>query len=333
MTQSTTQSRKAFVEDLARKSEPFCEASVCAASYQLVTTFGLYMATTALIFQLVQQYGAWGFLLSPIGGGLVVRMFIFQHDCGHESFLPSARANDFVGLAMSIITGTPYEVWKREHAKHHAGSGNLNRRGVGDIDVLTVHEYLELPPLRQWWYRVMRNPLFLFFFFFPFYFIVLNRVPWGRGIPARQAARSIFGLDAVLAVVYGTLWYLFGWTLVLVLFLNLYIAMVIGVFLFYVQHQFEHTVWEPKETWDFKVAAVDGSSYLSLPPVGEWFTGSIGRHTLHHLKSRIPNYRLRTCYKACPEWEDINRLTLAEALKTIRYKLWDEEKQVMVGFP
>jgi omega-6 fatty acid desaturase (delta-12 desaturase) len=217
---------------------------------------------------------------------------------------------------------------------HHAGSGNLNKRGVGDIDVLTVREYQKLSPVGKLHYRIMRNPVFLLCIGGPLYFIVLNRFPWLRGVPVRQAWRNMLGLDAALLAAYGTLSLVVGWKIVALTILpGLYVAIVIGVYLFYVQHQFEHTMWESDKTWDFQVAAIYGSSYFELPRVLAWFTGDIGIHHVHHLMSRVPNYRLRECLAALPELQTLNHLTFRDTLQTFHGKLWDEDKRLLVGFP
>lgn len=334
MASITAQDRKALVKDFARRCEPFCKPDVFSALWQLITTIGLYGITTSLTMWLTQNQSSWWLLLNLVTGGLIVRLFILQHDCGHQSFLPTKRSNDIVGHLLSVFTLTPYEVWRREHNKHHAGSGNLAHRGVGDIDVLTVREYQALAPLWKYRYRIMRNPLFLLFVGGPCYFIILNRVPWLRGIPSNQAWRNIVGLDVAVAIIYGTLGMLLGWKLVAMTILpSLYIATIIGVYLFYVQHQFEHTLWDSPEKWDFKVAAVYGSSYYELPRVLAWFTGDIGIHHVHHLVSRVPNYRLRECLAALPELQTLNRLTFWDTVHTFRLRLWDEDKKCLVGFP
>ena len=327
-------SLKAQVASFARATEPFRSASVPAATFQLITTLGLYVATVALM-----MFGVWNqhwmvLFLAPLGGGLMIRLFIIQHDCGHSSFLPSKGWNDAVGRMLSVLTFTPYEVWKREHAAHHAGSSHLERRGVGDIDLLTVREYLALSKVRRVQYRALRNPLFLILIGGPIYFFVLNRFPWGRGFPAREVWRSTVGLDIALVFVYGVLSAAMGYEIVLSVFGPVaYIASGIGVWLFYIQHQFESVQWYDKSSWDFQVASVYGSSYYKLPRILAWFTGDIGIHPLHHLSSKIPNYKLRSCLKVIPGLETLNLLTFRESLRCASLKLWDEEKSCLAGYP
>jgi acyl-lipid omega-6 desaturase (Delta-12 desaturase) len=303
------------------------------AIWQLVSTLGLFALLLAAMFATVAQ-AYWATILLAIPtGGLLVRIFIIQHDCGHGSFLKGTAANSWVGRVLSILTVTPYEVWKREHAHHHATSGNLENRGIGDIDTLTLKEYQALSPLRKAWYRIYRNPFFLFGFAVPFYFMVMQRVPLGHPSSVRDAWLSCIGTNLGMLAFYGSLAYMFGvWNLLLVAVPVIHIASAIGGWLFYVQHQFEDTHWNRPPEWDVQVAGLNGSSYYALPPVLNWFTGNIGLHHIHHLNSMIPNYRLMDCLKASAELQSLNRLTLWESFKCVRYKLWDEDQRALVGF-
>jgi acyl-lipid omega-6 desaturase (Delta-12 desaturase) len=241
-----------------------------------------------------------------------------------------------IGLVCSVVTTVPFFVWRDEHDQHHAGSGNLSLRGVGDIDVLTVAEYLALSRAKRVRYRLIRNPLFLFFIGGPFYFLVLNRVPWGRKAKNCRIWPGIMGLNLALVMHVLLLNQVTGFgiiAVVLALFITTYVAAVVGTWLFYVQHQFDQTRWYEKKCWNFRVAAVSGSSFYDLPPLIRWFTGNIGMHHIHHLSTRIPNYHLVACLETVPELRTINRLTLRQSFGCARLKLWDEATERLVGYP
>jgi len=326
------------LKDRARRLAVHCAAYRGAvprqALLQLATTLGLFAVLLGCMFATVEHHYWATVLLAFPAGGLLVRLFIIQHDCGHGSFLKGRAANNLVGRFVSVLTVTPYTVWAFEHAKHHANSGNLEERGIGDIDTLTVKEYEALSPWRQRWYRLYRNPLFLFGFAVPFYFIFMQRLPHIHPLPRRgDAWNSVLGLNLAMLVFYGGLGLVFGfWNLLFVALPVIHLASAIGGWLFFVQHQFEDTHWDRPPDWDGQVAALFGSSYYVLPPVLNWFTGNIGLHHIHHLNSMIPNYRLMDCLKASPELQSLGRLTLWESFGCVRFKLWDEEAKRMVTF-
>lgn len=300
---------------------------------QLLTTVLPLIGLIAAMFATVRTSYWLTLLLAIPAGGLVVRAFIIQHDCGHGSFFSSRRLNDFTGRCMSVLTMTPYGLWRREHAQHHATSGNLDKRGAGDIDTLTVKEYLALPTFGKIRYRIYRNPLFLFGIGVPAYFLLLQRLPWIHALSARDSWRSVVGLNLALVAIYGPLIYFFGASDVLLIAVPMiHLASAAGGWLFFIQHQFEETTWEKAEGWDFQVAALLGSSFYDLPKLINWFTGNIGLHHIHHLNSMIPNYKLHACLNASPELKAINRLTLMDSFKCARLKLWDEDQQKLVGF-
>jgi omega-6 fatty acid desaturase (delta-12 desaturase) len=324
---------KASARQIAAHCARYRGAITGKAVAQIVTTALPFLAVVAVMFWLVQQAYWATLLLAFPAAGLLLRFFIIQHDCGHGSFLPTRLANDLVGRAMSVLTLTPYGLWRREHAIHHAGSGNLERRGIGDIETMTVEEYLTKSWIERLRYRIYRHPIFLFIFGVPFYFIVLQRLPWFHGLEARDAWKSVVGLNAVVVAIYGTLAYLLGIGTFAMVFLPIVvIAAATGGWLFFIQHQFEETHWEEPDNWDFQVAAIHGSSYYALPRVLQWFTGNIGLHHIHHLNSMIPNYRLQECMDALPELASINRLTVLESLKCVRLTLWDSHARRLIGF-
>lgn len=272
-------------------------------------------------------------LLALPTAGLLVRLFIIQHDCGHHAFLRSRRANDALGVFCSLFTLTPYRLWQRSHSRHHASSGDLSHRGHGDVWVLTVGEYLS----RSFWgrlqYRIYRHPLFLFVLGPSLLFVFRQRVTLGVPSNWRRERRSVHITNlGLLAIVLAA-----SCTVGLAQFLLVHgpiviLAASLGSWLFFIQHQYEHAYWEPHERWDFARAAFEGSSYYRLPRILQWFTGNIGFHHIHHLESRIPNYNLAPCYAAVPELRQATTLGLRDSLRCSRLKLWDEELQRMVPF-
>lgn len=272
-------------------------------------------------------------LLALPVAGFLVRLFIIQHDCGHGSFFRGRRANDLLGRLISIFTLTPYSYWRRSHAAHHASAGDLSRRGVGDVDTLTVREYAALPRLRRLLYRLYRNPLVVLVIGPPYLFILRHRIPFGAPLPFRDIWRSILFHDLAVLVGYGLLVAVIGIKTFLLLFLPVVLlATWAAGWLFYIQHQFENAQWDRGEDWEFHVAALRNSSYYALPRILQWFTGNIGFHHIHHLCSRIPNYRLQECLEASPQLQAVNRLSLRGSLKGVWLALWDEDKRRLVSF-
>jgi omega-6 fatty acid desaturase (delta-12 desaturase) len=302
--------------------------------FQLITTAVPFLVLLAVMATLTQGRYWLTLLLAIPSGGLLVRLFIVQHDCGHGAFFKSRAANDLLGRALCIFTLTPYSQWKASHAAHHATTGNLDRRGQGDVDTLTVREYQALTPLRKLGYRLYRSPLVMVLIGAPVYFIVLQRLPTGQTFRDRTARRSILRLNLALVVVFGLAMLAIGVGPVLGTYLPVIaIAAWIGTWLFYVQHQFEGTYYEPDDDWNFHAAALRGSSHFDLPPILQWFSGNIGLHHVHHLNSRVPNYRLQTCHDTAPELRQITRrITLRESLGCWRLHLWDEQRRLMVRF-
>lgn len=325
--------RKAEVRRLAVHCAGFRGAVPWKSWSQLANTGVPFLALAAIMLAAAETHYWLTLLLTIPAAGLLVRLFIIQHDCGHGSFLKSRPANDWLGRVLSVFTITPYDVWRRIHAVHHATSGNLTKRGFGDITTLTVDEYRNRSWLQRLLYRIYRNPLFLFGLGAPLFFLVLQRLPFGHPLEPREIWRSTVILNGAMLVVYGTLVWLVGWWSVLMTAVPIIaLASAIGAWLFFVQHQFEETHWEHDDTWDFQVAAIHGSSYYELPVLLRWFTGSIGLHHIHHLNSMIPNYRLQPCLEACPELAEVNRLTLLESFACVRLALWDERQRRMVSF-
>lgn len=301
---------------------------------QLITTATPFLALL-VVMAAASRGSYWLTLLLAIPtAGLLVRLFIIQHDCGHGAYFRSRAANDFLGRALCVLTLTPYGSWKQGHAAHHASTGNLDRRGRGDVETLTVAEYEALLPLKKLGYRLYRNPFVMVLLGAPINFIVLQRLPLGRDFRDRDARRSILSLNLALLIVFGLPMLLIGVVPVLATYLPvMIIASWIGNWLFYVQHQFEDTYWERDGTWSFHTAALRGSSYFKLSPILQWFSGNIGLHHVHHLCSRIPNYRLQACLDTAPELSRLaRRITLRESLGCWRLALWDEQRRLLVRF-
>jgi omega-6 fatty acid desaturase (delta-12 desaturase) len=268
--------------------------------------------------------------LSLPTAGFLVRIFIIFHDCGHNSFFKSLRANTIMGFFVGILTLTPYDNWRHEHAIHHASAGDLDRRGVGDMITLTVDEYLALPWYRRLLYRLSRNPYILFTIGALIVFVVMHRF-WGKYAGPRERASVIITNVALLAIV-TVMCSLIGWQAFLLVDLPVrFLACSAGVWLFYVQHNFDGAYWERHEKWDYFKAGLEGSSFYKLPGILQWFSGNIGFHHIHHLSPKIPNYKLEQAFKE-NELFQIKPVTIWISLKSLTYRLWDEERNKWVGF-
>jgi len=273
-------------------------------------------------------------LIAVPAGGFLVRLFMIQHDCGHGAFFPHKQVNDWIGRAIGVLTMTPYDFWRRTHAVHHATSGNLDRRGMGDVDTLTVREYNARSRWGRLQYRLYRHPLVLFGLAPAYLFIVQHRLPvglmrsggWQPWI-STQATNTAIALIAI-----GLIWLIGVKAFFLIHLPIILIAATVGVWLFYVQHQFEETTWSEGRRWNLHEAALHGSSHYDLPGVLRWFTANIGIHHVHHLCSRIPYYRLPRVLRDHPELRDIGRLSLWESFRCVRLVLWDEAQQRLVSF-
>jgi omega-6 fatty acid desaturase (delta-12 desaturase) len=312
---------------------PYARPDLRRALAQLLDT-GLPFLLLMVALLCGAKYHPWLTLPLAVPAALfLVRLFIIQHDCGHGSFFASRRANDLLGRALGVLTLTPYAFWRKAHAVHHASSGNLDRRGTGDIDTLTVREYLSQPVWRRLLYRIYRHPVVLFGLGPIYIFVIRNRIPVGDSLRHRKIWGSIVGTNAALAAIVllllltaGVRAFMLGYLPVILL------AASIGIWLFYVQHQFENAYWATGSDWDFYTAALKGGSFYDLPVVLHWLTGSIGFHHIHHACSKVPNYRLRACFEENPEFRNARRLTLLGSLKCARLSLWDEERQLLVSF-
>ncbi len=318
---------------LARDLQVFRDPQPVRSGWELAITLVPFVALFGLI-GLAVQAGYWPALIAtPLAGLFLLRLFIIQHDCGHGAFLRSKAGNDWIGRALGALTLTPYDCWRRSHALHHAGTGNLDARGSGDVDMLTVREYRELSWLGRLGYRLYRHPAVLLGLGPAYLFLLRHRLPIGLMKEGWIYWASAIGTNLVTLLVLALPLWFFGFGVTaLVFFPVLLSAASLGVWLFYVQHQFPKAYWEQRSDWSFYEAALEGSSYLELPPVLGWFTGHIGIHHVHHLSSQIPFYRLPEVLEKHPRLRTLNRFNVVQACGTLRLALWDEERRGMVTF-
>jgi omega-6 fatty acid desaturase (delta-12 desaturase) len=319
--------RLAWKEIVAKYQKP----STPLAVWQLVNTLGPYVLLWIGMYVTMSISWWLAIPLAVLSGAFLVRIFIIFHDCGHGSFFKSKRANDWVGMLTGLLTFTSYYQWKWEHSVHHASAGDLDKRGIGDIWTMTVQEYLESSRWRRFSYRLARNPVILFLIAPLFLFLVRERFP-NPSANARDR-RSVYWMNLAILVMVVSMSWVFGLKSYLVLQLvSMGVAGAAGVWMFYVQHQFEDVYWERGEDWDFVEAALQGSSYYKLPRVLQWFSGNIGFHHIHHLSSRIPNYNLERCHRSHALFREVKAITLFSSLKTLKLRLWDEKQRKLVGY-
>jgi omega-6 fatty acid desaturase (delta-12 desaturase) len=306
-------------------------ASTMRALWQLTNSLGPYLLLWYAMY-LVLDVSMWLTVpLAIVSAAFLVRIFIIFHDCTHGSFFRSRRANEIVGFIAGALTFSPFQHWRWEHAMHHAGSGNLDRRGTGDIWTMTVQEYLSASRWRRLHYRLVRNPLVLFVLAPLFVFVVKQRFASRKA--GKRQRRSVLWLNLVLLGTVALLSWAFGVMPYLVIqSITMTVAGAVGLWLFYVQHQFEGVYWERGGNWDYTTAALRGSSYYKLPKVLQWLSGNIGFHHIHHLSPRIPNYNLQRCHESDRLFQDVTPITLTSSLRSLRFRLWDEQDKKLVGY-
>jgi omega-6 fatty acid desaturase (delta-12 desaturase) len=307
------------------------QPSLGCGVWQLVNSLGPYLILWYLIY-LSMSISWWLVIpLAMLAGGFQIRLFIIHHDCGHRSFFKSKTANDFWGFITGVLTITPYYLWRWEHSIHHSTSGDLDRRGLGSIWTMTVQEYLKAPRWKQFSYRMKRNPFVLFVIAPLVLFVIMHRFS-SKGAKRRERHSvywtnlAILGMAIVLSMIFGLKTYL------LIQLTMIMVAGSAGIWLFYVQHQFEGAYWQRHDQWDYLTAALQGSSFYKLPKILQWFSGNVGFHHIHHLSPRIPNYNLEKCHNAEPLFQAVTPVTLLSSLKALSYRLWDEENHRLVGF-
>ena len=310
---------------------PYAQPHLARSLLDIATSVVPYVALSVLMYLALEVSYVLVLALAVPAAGFLLRTFIVFHDCAHGSFLSSRRANAWLGAICGLLVFTAFQRWRHEHAVHHATAGDLDRRGVGDIQTLTVAEYQALAWRRRLAYRLFRNPLVMFGIG-PLYAMVLAP-RWVSRSSRERIRRSVIATDLALAALIGTLCWLVGWReYLLVQMPPLLLASSAGVWLFYVQHQFEGTYWQSSEGWSYADAGLRGSSYLKLPRVLQFFTGSIGLHHVHHLSARIPNYNLQPAHDENSIFHDVPTLSLWEGLRAVRFKLWDEDRRQLVTF-
>jgi acyl-lipid omega-6 desaturase (Delta-12 desaturase) len=318
---------------LAKTVQPFARPDRKKAIWQIIDTLVPYFALWAIMIVMARQgYPYWSVLaLSAAAAAFYVRVFILFHDCTHGSFFATPRANRVLGYVTGILTFTPFEQWRRSHAMHHDSVGDLDRRGVGDIWTMTAEEYDAAPRQTQVAYRIIRNPLFFLTFGTVIIFLISPR--FFHRLDRKRERQSVIITNIALAAIIAVAAVTIGIETYLAIQLpTMLIAGAAGLWLFYVQHQFEGTYWERHEAWDPVKAALEGSSFYKLPKVVQWFTGNIGFHHIHHVQQRIPNYNLEQCYTEVPLLRQVKPLTLLRSLKSARLHLWDEGRRILRGY-
>ncbi|MFY9345592.1 MAG: fatty acid desaturase [Planctomycetota bacterium] len=309
----------------------FSQPNAWRASWQLINTLGSYAAVWALIWYSLSISWWLTVPLALLASGLLIRVFIIFHDCGHGSFFASRAANTFWGFVTGLLTMTPFYHWRWEHAVHHGTTGDLDRRGVGDIWTMTVQEYVGSTRWKKVGYRLARNPFVLFGLAPVLLLAVIQRFPRADADPRER--RSVHTMNGALAVMTIWMMWLFGpLHYLIVLLIVLMVAGSAGIWLFYLQHQFEDAYWERGENWDYVSAALQGSSFFALPRVLQWFSGNIGFHHIHHLSPRIPNYHLEACHRSDPLFAAVKPMSMWCAMRTLGLRLWDESSKKLVGW-
>ncbi len=313
------------------------------ASYQLpddrqaiiefVTTVIPFCAACWLAWVLYGVHPALALIGALPASVFLVRLFMLQHDCGHGSMFSSRRMNDWVGRLLGVLTLTPYDYWRYSHAQHHASSGNLDRRGLGDIDTLTVEEYAELGAFDRFKYRLYRHPFVLLGIGPAYMFLLRHRFPTGVLKMGGMPLRSVIATNLCIALLWAGIIAGFGFGVFAFVYLPIVaLSSSLGVWLFFIQHQFDETHWERSDSWSREGAALHGSSYYDLPRPLMWLTGNIGIHHVHHLSSRIPFHKLPQVLDDHPELKEIGRLTLWDSLRCVRLTLWDEQAKKLISF-
>lgn len=301
--------------------------------FELAVTIVPFLALWVLAFIAAYTGFWWGLVLIVPAAGFLLRLFMIQHDCGHGAFFAHRGADDWTGRIIGVLTLTPYDYWRGEHAVHHASAGNLDKRGIGDIETLTVAEYRALPGLGRLRYRLYRNPVVMFAIGPIYLFVLKHRWPFETFKVAGMPWLSTLLTNAAIAALCAGLIWITG----IVPFLLVHLPIVVlagaaGIWLFYVQHQFEDTHWSDADEWNFPESALHGASNYDLPQPLQWLTGNIGIHHVHHLSSRVPFYRLSEVLRDHPALADMGRITIMESLRGVKLALWDEHSRRLVSF-
>jgi omega-6 fatty acid desaturase (delta-12 desaturase) len=306
------------------------------ASWQIINTLAPYALIWVAAWQLYEVNYLASLACSVLMGLFMLRIFVLHHDCTHGSFFKTRRANEFWGFLLGALVLTPFHRWRRSHNYHHAHSGDLDHRGEGYITMYTVKEYRRLTEMQKFWYRMYRSPWFLLVVGPCIQFIILERFTFDLPKNAKVARWGVWKTNALLAAILGTVWMCGGWAALakfsLILLPACVVASVIGVWLFFVQHNYDEAYFQPHSKWNFAEAALKGSSYYQLPQVLHWITGNIGFHHIHHLDSLVPNYNLQVCHYENQEFQTPYSITIWQSFHCIGLDLWDEKKNRLVPF-
>jgi len=299
---------------------------------ELIVTLVPFVCLWTLAAMSVHHGFWWGTALTIPAAGFLLRLFMIQHDCGHGSFFAHRKADDWTGRLIGVLTLTPFGQWRRDHALHHASSGDLGRRGHGDVPTLTVREYQAKTARQRFLYRVIRHPALLLLGG-PIHLMLGQRFRARSTATGTKQINSVWATNAGIVLFVSVALWLLGWKTVLIVYgLPYYLAAMAGVWLFYVQHQFEDAYWTSHGDWDYATAALRGSSHLALPAPLRWFTGNIGLHHVHHLAPRIPNHRLQRCHDENPLMQTAPVVTLRSGMTALRLALWDEDRERLIRF-
>ena len=318
---------------LIKRIKTFSAPDDKKAVLEISLTFAILVASTAgMMYGLPRGWYA-SLLLMPFAGFMVTRLFTIQHDCGHGSYFTSRRVNNIVGTVLGMFTLAPYHYWKKTHTVHHAFSGNLDRRGVGDFDTLTVKEYQALPPLRKAWYRIYRHPAFVLIIAPFMLFGVKFRLPLDNPFHTVKIWSGIMATNIGIAAVFAGVVYFCGWHAFWTVYQPVvWLGSALGVAGFYIHHQYEDTYWNSADEWTYFDAGMHGSSYFEFPAVINWAVNNINLHHIHHLNGNVPSYRLRECLANIPALRDVPKRTLKDVPGCFRLALWDDETKKMVRF-
>jgi len=316
-----------WIEVVGKYNKPDVRLSI----WQIINSLGPYILLWVAMYYSLSISYLLTLGLAFLAAGFLVRMFIIFHDCGHGSFFRSKKANRIVGTILGSLVFTPYDYWHHEHAIHHRTVGNLDKRGSGDVKTLTVEEYEQLPAGKRLYYRIYRNPIILFVIAPFILFVIWFRFPRKR--IGKSELRSIYVTDLIILAFCVPLILLMGWKAFLLIQLPIiYLATSAGVWLFYVQHQYEDVIWKRQEDWDYKTMALEGSSFMKFPRLLQWFSGNIGYHHIHHLSPKIPNYNLEKCHRENQMFQDIKPVTFVPSLRTLSLRLWHEKAGRLISF-
>ncbi|MBV5315182.1 MAG: fatty acid desaturase [Prolixibacteraceae bacterium] len=316
---------------ISKNIEKYQKPSLGRSLWQIANTFIPYIGLWILIvYSLSISYWLTAFLIL-LAAGFLVRLFIIFHDCGHGSYFKSQKVNRFVGMFFGILAFTPYDKWHNQHMRHHGTVGNLDKRGVGDVWTMTKEEYQASDKWSRVKYRIYRNPLVMFGIGSLYVFLIQNRLT--KKDMTRKEKLNIYFTNAALLIIFTGMSFAIGFgTFVIIQLSILYIAAISGLWLFYLQHQYEDVTWFRNKEWNYRTVALEGSSFVKFPKLLQWFSGNIGFHHIHHLNARIPNYYLNTCYRENSVFKEVKPVTFMMSLKSLKLRLWDEQIQKMVSF-